>query len=189
MSLSKHLWHRYARTQWLVLLLCAVFSSASYAETEFNIAQYTLGSGDIIQIKVFGQTDLTLKTRLSNDGVINYPLLGVINVLGMTAKELETHIYQGLLGDYLVTPSVAVSIEEYRPFFIDGEINRPGGYPYQPGLTIDKAAALAGGYTQRASKTLIVVIREINGETQRLDVDAAHEVFPGDSIKINKTFF
>lgn len=173
----------------LLLILSCLFPVDANASNNFSLAQYKLGSGDIIQVKVFGQPDLTLKTRLSNDGVVNYPLLGEINVLGMTAKQLETFIYDGLLGDYLVSPSVSVSIEEYRPFFIDGEVNRPGGYPFQPGLTVDKAAALAGGYTQRASKTQIEVLREIDGVTTSLQMEAAMFIYPGDSIKVKKTFF
>jgi protein involved in polysaccharide export with SLBB domain len=174
----------------VILNLSLLFTAcAAQANMSFNLSQYMLGSGDVIQIKVFGQSDLLLKTRLSNDGMINYPLLGEISVVGMTANELEIYIYKGLLGDYLVNPSVAVSIEEYRPFFIDGEVNRPGGYPYQPGLTIDKAAALAGGYTQRASKTEVEVIREIGGIAQAIEVNATQFIFPGDSIKVKKTFF
>jgi protein involved in polysaccharide export with SLBB domain len=183
---------RYTIGLLVVLILsfgAAVSAHSAQASMSFNLSQYKLGSGDVIQIKVFGQSDLLLKTRLSNDGMINYPLLGEISVVGMTANELEIFIYKGLLGDYLVNPSVAVSIEEYRPFFIDGEVNRPGGYPYQPGLTIDKAAALAGGYTQRASKTEVEVIRDIGGVAQAIEVNATQFIYPGDSIKVKKTFF
>lgn len=173
----------------LLYLTTGPFAHSAQGSNSFNLSQYKLGAGDIIQIKVFGQADLLLKTRLSNDGMINYPLLGEISVVGMTANELEILIYTGLLGDYLVNPSVAVSIEEYGPFFIDGEVNRPGGYPYQPGLTIDKAAALAGGYTQRAAKTEVEVIREIGGSAQIIEVNATQFIYPGDSIKVKKTFF
>ena len=89
----------------------------------------------------------------------------------------------------MINPSVSVSIVEYRPFFINGEVKNPGGYAFQPGLTIDKAAALAGGYTERASKTKIFVDRIVNGEQQTLSADRYMQVLPGDIINIEQSFF
>ena len=151
--------------------------------------QYTLGAGDTVRISVYGQDDLSLETRLTDIGVINYPYLGEINVIGMTVSGLESLIYEGLKGDYLINPSVSVGIVEYRPFFINGEVKNPGGYPFQPGLTIDKAAALAGGYTERASKTKIFVDRTVNGEQLTLNADRYMQILPGDIINIEQSFF
>lgn len=165
----------------------AVMNFASGQSLQFN--QYTLGSGDSLSITVYGQEDLSLETRLTDIGVINYPYLGEISVLGMTVSGLESFIYEGLKGDYLVNPSVSVSIIEYRPFFINGEVKDPGGFPYQPGLTVDKAAALAGGYTERASKTKIFIDRTINGKQITLNGDRYMQILPGDIINIEQTFF
>jgi polysaccharide export outer membrane protein len=140
------------RAKSLLVLWLMLFSNVAFS-LDANLTQYRLGSGDEIKITVFGQQDLSLTTTLPNHGVINYPFLGDIRVIGLTAAELEAKLYAGLKGDYLVEPSVSVTVIEYRPFFIDGEVKRPGGYPYQPGLSVNKAAALAGGYTERASKT------------------------------------
>jgi len=107
----------------------------------------------------------------------------------MTVSELEAYIYTGLKGDYLIEPSVSVSILEYRPFFINGEVEKPGGYAFQPGLTIDKAAALAGGYTERASKTKIYIDREVNGRTVQLTGERSMPILPGDIINIEQSFF
>lgn len=154
-----------------------------------SLDQYRLGSGDVVKITVYGQEDLSLETRLSDVGIINYPYLGEIKLIGQTLPELESYIYEGLKGDYLVEPSVSVSITDYRPFFINGEVKKPGGYPYQPGLTIDKAAALAGGYTERASKTKIFIVRDTDGSSTTISVDRSGIVLPGDIVTIEQSFF
>ena len=107
------------------ILFLLVFSSISFAqEGNLSMSQYQLGSGDRIKISVFGQDDLSMEVRLPDVGTINYPFLGEIKLVGLTADEVEKKIYDGLLGDYLVNPSVSVAIVEYRPFFIDGEVKK-----------------------------------------------------------------
>lgn len=153
------------------------------------MSQYQFGSGDRINISVFGQDDLSMEIRLPDVGTINYPFLGELKLVGMTAAEVESLIYEGLLGDYLVNPSVSVSIVEYRPFFIDGEVKRPGGYPYQPGLSVNKAAALAGGYTERANKDKITIVRETDGQQFEFSVSVTDMIQPGDIVTVNQRFF
>ena len=91
---------------------------------------------------------------------------------------------------YLVNPSVNVTVVEYRPFFINGEVRSPGGYPYQPGLTLDKAIALAGGLTDRASTRKMFVV---NAARQRRRRDPARRmntpISPGDIVSIKEGFF
>ncbi|WP_416307645.1 polysaccharide biosynthesis/export family protein [Neptunicella sp. SCSIO 80796] len=172
-----------------LLGILILLNPSAHAET-FNMGQYRLGSGDVIKVTVYGQGDLSLETRLPDTGIINYPFLGDIKAVGMTAAQLENAIYLGLKGDYLVNPSISVSIVEYRPFFIDGEIKKPGGYPYQPGLSVDKAAAVAGGYTQRAAKDNIKILREINGVQKELSpVKTSDTVLPGDIVRVQQSFF
>ena len=171
------------------LFLIFVTNSAFAQEGNLSMSQYQLGSGDRIKISVFGQDDLSMEVRLPDVGTINYPFLGEIKLVGLTADEVEKKIYAGLLGDYLVNPSVSVAIVEYRPFFIDGEVKRPGGYPYQPGLSVNKAAALAGGYTERAARDKITIIREKDGRTNEFTVTVSDMIQPGDIITINQRFF
>ncbi len=175
-----------------LVVLCALlisFFAPSVLAQSTSLDQYRLGSGDVVKITVYGQEDLSLETRLSDVGTINYPYLGEIKLTGLTVPELESYIYTGLKGDYLVEPSVSVSITDYRPFFINGEVKKPGGYPYQPGLTIDKAAALAGGYTERASKTKIFIVRDTDGSSTTISVDRSGIVLPGDIVTIEQSFF
>ncbi len=152
-------------------------------------SQYRLGSGDTIKITVFGQDDLSIETMLNDSGKIDYPFLGQLQATGKTLAEIQQNIHNGLKGDYLITPNVSVSIIEYRPFFIDGQIEKPGGYPFQPGLTINKAAALAGGYTERASLGKIFIIRSNDPEQKPVNVNANAMVHPGDVITVKQSYF
>lgn len=170
--------------KWLVVLL-AFFACFSNAQDADN---YRLGPGDTIVIQVFGEDELKLETQLTDNGKVNYPFLGTINVVGMTIKELEQHVYNGLKPDYFVEPNVFVGIVQYRPFYIHGEVKQPGGYPYQPGMTVNQAIALAGGLTERASKEKIQISREgdkNNTQTGTLNT----KISAGDTITIEQRFF
>jgi len=152
-------------------------------------SDYKLGPGDKIQISVYGESDLTTRVRIDKSGFISFPFLDDIQVINLSVKELEKVIYEGLLGDYLVSPQISVSVFEYRPFFIHGQVNRPGGYPYQDDLTFDKAIAVAGGLSNRASKTDWSITRIVDGKTVTLSANVATQIYPDDIIKIEQSFF
>ena len=154
-----------------------------------TVNEYRLGSGDTIKITVFGQQDLSIETLLNDSGKVDYPFLGQLQASGLTLAEFQQQIRLGLKGDYLVNPNVSVSIVEYRPFFIDGEVKKPGGYPFQPGLTVSKAAALAGGYTERASLTKVFIIRSNDPEQKSVNVKGNTVVRPGDIVTIKQSYF
>jgi protein involved in polysaccharide export with SLBB domain len=84
---------------------------------------------------------------------------------------------------------VSVTVLEYRPFFIDGAVNRPGGYPYQPGLSVNKAAALAGGYTERASRDKIIIVRNVSGVETTIEALVSDTILPGDIVTVQERFF
>ncbi len=154
------------------------------------LSTYKLAAGDVITIRVFGEDDLSReKIRLSDAGTIPYPVLGEVRALGLTIGEIEKSITTGLTGRYLVNPRVSVTIEEYRPFYINGMVERPGGYPFQPGLTVLKASSLAGGFKERASFSKISIIREGDpaGRPQKADINSP--INPGDTVFIEESFF
>jgi len=150
---------------------------------------YRLGQGDTIAIQVFDEPDLTLDTAVGASGSINYSYLGDVRVAGKTTVELEQHIATLLQDGYLVNPSVNVSVLTYRPFYINGEVKTPGSYPYEPGLTIDRAIALSGGLTDRASTRKIFVNKEGAASSEELRVPLSFRVQPGDTITIREGFF
>jgi protein involved in polysaccharide export with SLBB domain len=169
------------------LFLAFIFPFCSLAAE--TLSDYQLGSGDRIQIQVFDEADLSMEVRLSDAGTISYPFLGEVRVSGNTVSQLEAQIVGGLKGDYLVDPKVNVSVVEYRSFYINGEVEDPGGYPYQPGLTLRKAIALAGGFTERASKSKINVLSEgaVDGRQRQIGMDVTLK--PGDIVTVEQSFF
>ena len=155
-----------------------------------TVSNYRLGSGDVITIQVLGEEDLKReRIRLSDAATISYPILGEIRLYGKTVAELETLIRDGLKGRYLVNPQVTVTINEYRNFFINGQVEKPGGYPFMPGLTVRKAVSIAGGFKERASKDKIFVIREDDKTQTPKRVDQSASVNPGDIITVEESFF
>lgn len=153
-------------------------------------SSYKLGAGDVISIKVFGEEDLSReRIKVSDSGTVPYPVLGELKILGRSVSELEKLVTDGLRGRYLVNPRVSVTIEEYRPFFINGQVDRPGAYPYQPAMTVAKAISLAGGLKERASVNKMYIVREGSGAGGRTKVDMAAEVRPGDILTIEESFF
>lgn len=154
------------------------------------LSSYKLAPGDVITIRVFGEEDLSKeKIRLSDAGTIPYPVLGEVRARGFTIGEIEREITNGLRGRYLVNPQVSVHIEEYRPFYINGMVEKPGGYPYQPGLTVLKASSLAGGFRERASMSKIFIIRETDPIQRPQKAELGTAVYPGDTISIEESFF
>ena len=183
----------------LSLLLSVQFASAqsnpnrvtnTAGASTANLSAYKLGVGDVISVQVVGEDDLKReKVRLSDAGTLSFPYLGEIRVRGMTVGELEDFIAKGLKGRYLLNPQVTVTIGEYRNFFVNGQVDKPGGYPYVPGLTVRKAISIAGGFKERASKEKINVIREddVKGNAIRIALDAP--VQPGDILTVEESFF
>jgi len=154
------------------------------------LSTYRLGSGDVVSIRVLGEDDMKReKIRLSDAGTISFPIIGEIKVLGKRVAELEALISDGLRGRYLINPVVSVTIEEYRPFFVNGQVEKSGAYPFQPGLTIRKAVSLAGGFKERASKEKIFVIRDDDKTQTPIKVDQSTLVNPGDIITVEESFF
>jgi polysaccharide export outer membrane protein len=150
---------------------------------------YRLGPGDEVVISVFGEPDLSMKFRLNDTGQLSYPFLGELAIEGLTVTELEQLITRGLKGPYLVDPEVAVSIAEYRPFFVHGEVEKPGAYPYQPGMTLEKAIVLAGGFTERASRSKFEVVRSSDPGSKARPIELSDFVFPDDIVTVRRSFF
>ena len=167
-----------------ILLFCMLFFLGQAVAGD-----YKLGAGDQIHIMVYGEDDLTTTIKIDKSGVISFPFISDITVAGLTAKALENKIADGLRGDYLIDPQVNVAIATYRPFFIHGQVKRPGGYPYQEDLTLDKAIAIAGGLAARASKSSWKITRLVKGTKQVFKGNVASAILPDDIIEIEQSFF
>lgn len=154
-----------------------------------KLSDYRLGPGDRILVTVFNEKDLSMEIRLSDAGTFLYPFIGEISAKGMTIGEVQSLLATRLADGYLVEPRVYVSVLEYRPFFVNGEVTKPGGYAYQPGLTVRKAISLAGGLTPRASLTKIFVIHEDDPTGIPVPASLNDVLRPGDIVTIDQSFF
>ena len=108
---------------------------------------------------------------------------------GKTVGELEKLLTDGLRGSYLVNPRVSVTIDEYRPYFINGQVGNNGSFPYQPGLTVRKAVSIAGGFKERASMSKIFIVRDGDATNTPVRADLNTQVHPGDIITVGESFF
>lgn len=151
-------------------------------------ALYTLGSGDRLKVTVFGEADLSGEFQVDGSGNISFPLIGQVAAKGLSIRQMEQRFADKLKSGYLVDPRITVEVLNYRPFYILGEVNKPGKYEYVNGITLYNAVAMAGGYTYRARQNKAQVTRG-NPETVIDEADHAMIILPGDIINIRERFF
>lgn len=156
-------------TRAAAIVLLTLLSACAPGANQPPLSQYTsngyrLGAGDQVRIITFGEDQLTGEFTVDDQGNISLPLLGTVRTAGYTPEELGQHIAAGLQsGNFLRRPSVAVQVIAYRPIFVLGEVNKPGMYPYQPGMTMLTAVAIAGGFTYRAVEDYAADVRTVSG--------------------------
>jgi len=152
--------------------------------------QYKLGAGDKLRVITFGHEDLSAEFLVSDSGVIAFPLVGQVKAAGLTLDQFQQNLAGQLKsGGYVVNPNVSAEVIEYRPFYILGEVQKPGSYPYQAGLTAVSAIATAGGLTYRANQRKIFVRRAGTATELEIAVTAATPIFPGDTVRIGERIF
>jgi len=151
---------------------------------------YHLGPGDQVRIITLGEDRVTGEFRVNDSGEVALPLLGTIRAAGLTTGELQQALGTALVQAQLIRePSVSVEVTGYRPIFVLGEVNHPGQFPYQPGMTVVTAAAVAGGFTYRAVEDRASIVRTIDGKA--VEGLAARQTYvqPGDVITIYERRF
>ena len=147
--------------------------------------QYRLGPGDVVRIITYGEDPLTGEFRVSDQGAVALPLAGTVRAGGRTPHELQDAVALALKrGNMLKQPSVSVEVAAYRPIYVLGEVNKPGQYPYQPGMTVVSAAAVAGGFTYRAVEDYASVVRVVGGDSLEGKASRQALVQPGDVITV-----
>jgi polysaccharide export outer membrane protein len=161
---------------------------ATKAEASSSNEDYRLGPEDKVKVSVFGETDLSGEFVVDSSGVLAAPFVGQISVKGMTLREFE-RAYAAKLRDaqILRDPRVSAEVTSFRPIYVLGEVKKPGQYAYVSGMTVQKAVALAEGYTYRASESTVEITR--GGKKIKIEVTPVTKVFPGDEIRILERFF
>ena len=152
-------------------------------------ASYKLDAGDKLRVVVYGQEGLTNSYAIDAGGSITMPLIGQVPARGRSPAALAAEISARLRNGYIRHPSVAVEIESYRPFFILGEVQAPGQYPYVPNMTVESAIAIAGGFSPRAKRDMVTLTHTDAGATARDMVPLGTSLSPGDTIYVGERWF
>ena len=150
---------------------------------------YQLDAGDRLRVVVYGQEGLTNTYAISAGGTITMPLIGSVPARGRTPQGLAADIAARLRNGFIREPSVAVEVESYRPFFILGEVQAPGQYPYVPNMTAESAIAIAGGFSPRARKDRVTVTHTDAGGISRAIVPPGTPIGPGDTVLVGERWF
>ena len=148
-----------------------------------------LQPGDKIRVTVFGEDKLSGEYELDQSGQISLPLAGTVQALGLTQSELEQALANKFRSQYLKNPKVTVTIATLRPFYVMGEVTKPGEYPYKSGLNVLTAMALAGGPTYRANRTTVQIQRLGETSMREYPISASVPILPGDVIRVPERYF
>ncbi len=150
---------------------------------------YRLAPDDKIKVTVYGEEDLSGQYLVGSDGNLSFPLIGMVRAGGITLAQLQETLVARLGAKFLKHPRVSADIVEYRPFYILGEVNRAGQYPYRVGITVPAAVATAGGFTYRANKTTIAIKHFGEPGEHRFKLTPDLQVTPGDTVRVLERFF
>ena len=163
--------------------------AGSHTAAGLSQSQYRLGPGDQLRIIVFGEEDLSGEFFVDGSGQISLPLVGEVSAKGRTVRQFQRAFEEALTGGYLKDPRVSAEVLNFRPFYILGEVETPGEYPYADGLTVLKAVATAEGFTYRANTRRVFIKRAGEEGETKSPLTTETPVYPGDTIRIVERFF
>ena len=152
-------------------------------------APYRLASGDRLRVIVFGQDNLTNSFNVDGAGNVSMPLVGAVHLQGLTTREAAAALAARLSAGYLRDPKVSVEVEAFRPFFVLGEVNTSGQYPFVNGMTAQEAVAIAGGFSPRGDQSSVEITRMIDGKAATASVPLSFPIRPGDTVTVRERFF
>ena len=180
----------------LLIALCCIFTLAGCAgvrppplAVNAEQAGYRLDTGDTLRVIVYNEQSLSADFTVADNGTVSIPTLGPVTARGMTVQQVQQQIYDGLNAGVIVDPGVSVQLIQYRPFFIVGEVVRPGQYAFMPGLNVLGAVAVAGGFTIRANTREVTIVRAQGGQPGEWSAAPVADLRPGDVIVIREQFF
>jgi polysaccharide biosynthesis/export protein len=179
----------------LMTILAAILSGCAMSDRPpmvpyDNAREYRLASGDQIRVAVFDQPSLSAVYSVDASGNISIPLAGTFGAENRTARQVQGAIKRALKDNGLVAdPKVSVEVAVYRPFSILGEVRAPGRFAYAPGMTIEDAVALAGGYTIHADQGVIRVTTRVDGAQVTDNRPPTATFFPGDTLYVTERWY
>ena len=177
--------------RWLLLLIPVLFTALSgcalHQVSTYQAdapAAYTLDTGDVLRVTVYGDTTLTNNYTVTDKGTISFPLAGQVMVRGQTITTAERMITEMLANGYMISPKVSVEVTNYRPYFIDGSDTTGGQYPFVYGMTARAAIATAGGFSEFADRGHVMVYRRVGKAMTKRPMGLDVTIMPGDTIVV-----
>ena len=164
-------------------------TGGEFQPVEEAVEEYRLGAGDKLRVIVFGEEDLSGEFLVDGTGMVSIPLVGEIPAMNLTVREFQRSLEVALKNGYLNDPRVSAEVANFRPFYILGEVNEPGTYPYSDGLTVMNAVAVASGFTYRANQRVVYIRRDGEMTESQLSLTSSTVVKPGDTIRIAERLF
>ena len=150
---------------------------------------YVLGPGDNLRISVFGEQGLSGEFNVSGNGRVSFPLIGDVQAAGKTVEQLRMEIASALADGYIKDPKVSAEVVTFRPYYILGEVAKPGQYPYSNGITVMNAIATAGGFTYRANEHNVFIKRANETAEHKVQLNDTLQLSPGDTIRVAERYF
>ena len=164
-------------------------TTAAAASPDGEPLGYVLGTGDRVRVTVFGEPDLSGEFEVDATGKVSLPLVGDTKIAGLQLRQAEKAVAERLAQGYLANPKVNMEVLNYRPFYIIGEVNQPGSYPYVNGMSVLTAVAVAGGYTYRAKQDRVIITRANDPQQRKYRAAPDTPVLPGDVIQVPERLF
>lgn len=150
---------------------------------------YKLAPNDKVRVAVFSEPTLSGEFTISSDGKIAFPLIGELEAAGKSASELSALITSRLSDGFVREPSVTAEVLTFRPFYVLGEVNRAGEFPFTPGMSVPQAIASAQGFTYRANQNFVFLTRAGSAEEVRVPITPSLKIYPGDTIRAVERYF
>jgi polysaccharide export outer membrane protein len=169
----------------VAVLLGACSAGANLPPLPPAQAGYHLAPGDVIQVNVYGAEDVSGQLQVADTGFVSMPLIGNIKASGLTPEEFRKEVEAKLAEGYVKNPRVSVTLMVARPFYVYGEVTKPGQYPFMPDMTVTNAIAVAGVYTYRANEDYAIVTRagkDYRGRPQ-------DKIEPEDVLRVPERYF
>jgi protein involved in polysaccharide export with SLBB domain len=163
--------------------------SAASASPNGTAPDYILGAGDNLRISVFGEESLTGQFTVAGNGNVSFPLIGDVQAAGKTVEQLRVEIASALADGYIREPKVSAEVITFRPYYILGEVEKPGQYPYSSGISVMNAIATAGGFTYRANEHDVFIKRANETVEHKVHLNDTLELSPGDTLRVGERYF
>jgi protein involved in polysaccharide export with SLBB domain len=163
-------------------------SASASAHKPASTTELRFAPGDKLKVTVFGEEQFSGEYQVDTDGSVSLPLAGTIVVAGLSKSELE-RVLTNKLKTSLRNPKVTVGVASFRPFYVLGEVQKPGEYPYRSGLNVLSAIAMAGGATYRANNSVVLIQRSGKDDFTEYAQSPSVAVLPGDVVRLRERFF